>query len=598
MPAFEKTENEVGRKPLEFSPSWRRSAWAECVGLVLLVGLPLIFTAGAIALHGPPDRLACGDDGNIELFTWHALHDVQLSSIRTHGNLAEHLGPIYFYLLAPWYGLFGCKYAGLQLGAIAINLLAIGGVLGVARRCGGRTAMLWAALLVTCYVRFMGIPWLASVWLPWVVILPFLATVFLCAAVITGRVSCLPAAALAASFIVQTQVGYTMVLAVTMILSLLSLAPRLRSWLALDRPPTMSTWCPGSLPKAMSIAAIVLAILWTPPAIKQILGMPGRISETVYYFAGQGVGHSWREAGKTLGCAMAAFPASLMGVDLKRPHIADSFDGPSGQRTIVLLLAILPVVLLPLCYLLARRQRRAFDAALCLLAATLIPLCLFSLRRLAGGIEFHHVFWMTALGLLNVYIIGSTLIILITLRRDGLASRRSVMNTLAVATLVAIGLISLSNVVDAARDLPIVQGKAFDPFMHEPDDAQIEGGDEDDAKHFLAVASQWLRGHGVGQYRLRIIGLHRSGIATGMILGLTKQGLPPALDPWYARVFSPQDAPPSRPTGGVFLLCNRRYGKQFQATPGVEIVAESCFAVLLWSRNDAVGEQPGAGDRL
>ena len=30
-----------------------------------------------------------------------------------------------------------------------------------------------------------------------------------------------------------------------------------------------------------------------------------------------------------------------------------------------------------------------------------------------------------------------------------------------------------------------------------------------------------------------------------MILGLTKQGLPPALDPWYAQVFAPQAAPPS-----------------------------------------------------
>ena len=38
-------------------------------------------------------------------------------------------------------------------------------------------------------------------------ILPFLATVFLCAAVISGRVYCLPAAAFVASFIVQTQIG-------------------------------------------------------------------------------------------------------------------------------------------------------------------------------------------------------------------------------------------------------------------------------------------------------------------------------------------------------------------------------------------------------
>ena len=277
MPASSKAEDEAARRPRAFKTPWRRFACAEVVGLAILVGLPLTFIAGAILLPGAPDRLACGDDGNIELFAWHALHDVQLSSIRTHGNLAEHLGPMYYYLLAPLYGLFGCKFVGLQLGAILINLLAIGGVLGVARRCGGRTAMLWAALLAACYVRFMSVPWLTDVWLPWVVILPFLATVFLCAAVVSGRVYCLPAAVFVASFIVQTQMGYTVALAALMLLSLLSLAPRLRSWLGLARPLS------GSLPKAMAITAVILAIVWTPTAIKQVLGMPGRVSETVRY---------------------------------------------------------------------------------------------------------------------------------------------------------------------------------------------------------------------------------------------------------------------------------------------------------------------------
>ena len=83
-----------------------------------------------------------------------------------------------------------------------------------------------------------------------------------------------------------------------------------------------------------------------------------------------------------------------------------------------------------------------------------------------------------------------------------------------------------------------------------------------------------------------------------MILGLTKEGLPPVLDPWYARVFAPQAAPPPGPTGGVFLLCNRRYGKQFEERPRVEMVAESRYAVLLWSADDALGEQPESGDRL
>ena len=437
MSASKNNENEVGRTPLEVGPPWWRSAWAECVGLVLLVGLPLIFIAAAIVSPAAPDRLACGDDGNIELFTWHALHDAQLSSIRTHGNLAEHLGPMYFYLLAPLYGVFGCKYAGLQLGAIAINLLAIGGVLGVARRCGGWPAMLWAALLLACYMRFVSMPWLASVWLPWVVILPLLATVFLTAGLISGRAYCLPAVAFVASFIVQTQLGYTLVLAVLIFLSLLALVPRVRSWLALDRRLS------GSLPRAMWITAVVLAIVWTPPAIKQILGMRGRISETISYFARQGASHSWPEAEKTLGCAIAAFPASLAGVDLKRVRIAESFDGPSGHRALVLLLTVPQVVVLPLVCLLARRRRRDFDLAICLLAAALIPLCLLSIRRLAGGIVFHHVFWMTALGLLNMYVIGGALLAelgpWLTSGR-GLRARWA-----ALGAVLAIGLISLGN---------------------------------------------------------------------------------------------------------------------------------------------------------
>ena len=450
--------------------------------------------------------------------------------------------------------------------------------------------MLWAALLAACYVRFMSVPWLTDVWLPWVVILPFLATVFLCAGVISGRVYCLPAAAFVASFIVQTQMGYTVALAAVMLLSLLSLAPRLRSWLGLARPLS------GSLPKAMLITAVILAIVWTPTAIKQIMGMPGRVSETVRYFASQGVGHSWQEAEKTLACTMAAFPASLVGLDLKRPQLIESFDGPTAHRAIVLLLAIPQLLLLPLAYLLARRRRRDFDAAMCLLAAALIPLCLFSIRRLAGDVVFHHVFWMTALGLLNIYAIGATP--LARLGRWLRSGRRPRARWAALATLAVIGLISLCNLGNAVRDLPIVQGKAFDPFLHDEEDARIGGGDESDAKRFLALAGQWLRGHDIGRYRLRIIGLHRCGVATGMILGLTKEGLPPALDPWYARVFAPQAAPPSRPTGGVFLLCNRRYGKQFEEKSRVEIVAESRYAVLLWSSDDALGKQPGSGDRL
>ena len=284
---------------------------------------------------------------------------------------------------------------------ILINLLAIGGVLGVARRCGGRRATLWAALLAACYVRFMSVPWLTDVWLPWVVILPLLATVFLCAAVISGRVYCLPAAAFVASFIVQTQMGYTVALAALMLLSLLALAPRPRSLAG-----------PG------------------PSAVRQPAESDGDHrahfghcldadgDQAGHGDAGPGLGNRplFRRARRRPLLAGGGEDARLHDGGVSRlacrgrseaAAIIESFDGPSAHRAIVLLLAIPQLVLLPLGYLLARRLRRDFDAAMCLLAAVLIPLCLFSIRRLAGDIVFHHVFWMTALGLLNIYAIGA-----------------------------------------------------------------------------------------------------------------------------------------------------------------------------------------------
>ena len=111
---------------------------------------------------------------------------------------------------------------------------------------------------------------------------------------------------------------------------------------------------------------------------------------------------------------------------------------------------------------------------MCLLAAALIPLCLFSIRRLAGDIVFHHVFWMTALGLLNIYAIGATP--LARLGRWLRRGRRPRARWAALAALAAIGLISLCNLGNAVRDLPIAEGKAIDPFLHDEEDENHRRG--------------------------------------------------------------------------------------------------------------------------
>ena len=541
------------------------------IGLGLTVAMPLIAVASAVVSPGWPDTLACGDDGNIELFTWNVLHDVQLSSIRTHGNLAEHLGPAYFYLLAPLYGLFGCKYAGLRLGAIAINVLAIVGVLGTARRLGGLAAMLWLGLLLTGFVRFVSVSWLVDTWIPWVVILPFLAVVLLFAGVALGRPWFLPAALGVGSFIVQTQIGYTPVVAA------LTLVSCVAGWLALRHEGPLAT----TLWKPVAVAVLILVPLWTPTAVKQICGMPGRVSETLAYFAQQGVGHSWHQAARVLEVSLAAFPASLLGVDAKPALLAvEQAAGPGENVWLFRLLAVGQLVLLPTAFWLARRRGRPLDAMLCLFSPLLLAVCAVSVRRIADGIVFHQVFWMSTLGLLNGYLIGSAIFCELG-RRLRVADRPRVHRAVVTAAILTIAMAGLANTVQAVRQLPIVRGERPDPLMHDDSDEALFGGNETDARRFLASAQQWLEANDVRQYRLRIVGLHRCGVATGMILGLTKAGRRPVLDPWHARVFTPRYPEPAEPIENLLLLCSRSCAQRARAADGdLRVLAESPYAIL------------------
>jgi hypothetical protein len=553
----------------------------QTVGLWLLVSAPLLLVASLMVYPGWPDWLPCGDDGNVELFTWYVLHDVQLGGIRTHGNLAEHPGPTYFYLLAPLYGLFGCAYKGLRLGAMLINFGAIGCLLGVARRHGGRQACLGFALLTAAYIRFMTVPWLASVWPPFVVILSFLAALILFSATAMGRPYCLAPAAALASFVVQTQLGCAPVLTTLAVASLLLLVlPRLRTWLGAGCPTA------GSVPRALLLTAAILIPLWTPTAVKQFMGMPGRLSETVRYFASQGVGQDWQHTLGTLEQTLAAFPASLLGVDTRGAVAAWEWPARAqAHALLVRILALAQVALLPLAYLMARRRFQPFNAILCLFAALSLLAMVFSVRHIAGDILFHQVFWMTALGLVNLYVIGNALFLEFGrwLRFERGPKRQT---AAIVLTAAAVALLSAGNAHNAVRDLPLIRYEAADPLLEDGADEPLLGGDERNARQFVARARCWLQTNHVSRYRLRILGLHHCGVATGTILGLTKAGLRPELDPWYARIFAPQYPRPSAAVDGALLLCDRSSGQQLEQRPELRVVVRGRYATLFWIAGD------------
>jgi hypothetical protein len=503
---------------------------------------------------------------------------VQLDSIRAQDDGVEHPGPLYFYLLAPLYCLSGCKFVGLRLGATAINLAALAVMLAVSRRAAGRTPTVCLALLLILYVRFMGVPWLVEVWTPWVVIMPFLAGSLLWAAVAAGRPGWLPAAVLVSSLVVQTQMGYApTLLAMAVAALLLAAMPKLRARGTGSATARGTGKASGTL--AVLLGLIVGGIVWLPPAVKLICQMPGNLLETVQFFARQGVCHGWREAGRVLDVALAAFPASWAGADLKAAfynleHSAAPPDLPSWYAA----LALGQIALVAVAWWLARRRGDTFLAALCLLCLAAAVVCTLSVRRIVGPIAMHYVFWMTGLGLLNCFAIGGEMLSWLA-DRLGVERRPRgrVAAAVAVACLLAAG--CAWNIHDTIVALPgIGRDELCEYPRNELDEVAVAG----DARMLIGRTLAVLQQQQVRQYRLRVVGMHHCGVPSGMILGLTKAGHPPLLDPRYVRIFSPRQAR-GGPSDGMLLLCDLPAAARLDGSHGLRRLGQTAHEALFWT---------------
>src|SRR5262249_47432893 len=118
----------------------------------------------------------------------------------------HHPGPMYFYLLAPFYGATGHRAAGLNAGAVAINLAALVAIIHAAAGAGSAPMAMGIAFGSTLYL-WRAHAAIASAWNPHVVVLPVMAVVVLSGAVASGRLWLLPLVAAFASLAAQTHVA-------------------------------------------------------------------------------------------------------------------------------------------------------------------------------------------------------------------------------------------------------------------------------------------------------------------------------------------------------------------------------------------------------
>ena len=181
---------------------WKQRAF-RLVAVALLAAFATLALAGYARQASP--YVPVGDLALIESYTIDASDGKLLVGAYSRFGW-HHPGPVYFYLLAPFYELSDRRTVALAAAALYINLaslLAIAWLL-LSLRCG-RLAVVSMTLTALYLFRVQEI--LTSSWNPHVLVVPTLLLVALSAALASGRLGLMPLVAGLATFVVQTHVG-------------------------------------------------------------------------------------------------------------------------------------------------------------------------------------------------------------------------------------------------------------------------------------------------------------------------------------------------------------------------------------------------------
>ena len=346
----------------------RATALAVLAATVLAVLLVLA--------RGAPDHVSAGDLAVIESYVLRASHgalDVgPYSRYQWH-----HPGPLYFYVLAPFYALAGDRPSGLALGALIINLAAlsaIGWAVGRSDEPGLSAAL---GVFLALYVwRAREI--LTSSWNPHVLVIPLMALAVVAARTVSDRAWWLPVAALLASLVAQTHVGTVPVVFVLSAAAVVLAAGK------------------RSFATAACVSGVVIVMAWLPSIVEQMRGQPGNVTELWRFFVTQ------HGAGQPLDGAFRAWADMMTGVvrpDFAVPHGEAFRRSRAGWTEGV---AIGTLVLLVVAAGAAARKRQPFRLALAVLILLASLTALWSATRIEGAIMTHEAFWISGIGALGL----------------------------------------------------------------------------------------------------------------------------------------------------------------------------------------------------
>ena len=253
----------------DFTPTWRRAG--PLLLLILVVALPLVIALGA--LHRST-WYPMGDDAQTEL----RVRDVGTAHPPLTGlggrigdfgpDTGSHPGPISFWSMAVFYRLAGSSPFALQLAVGALNVIASGLLVWMARRRGGDAAMVGMAAVLLILSTAYGMRALTTPWNPYLPILWWVVAVVAAWSLLCGDLPMAPIAVFAASFCIQTHVSYLGLGGVVLLVSAVSCG-----WWLRVRHDDQRQFRAGV--GWVAVGAVAGVVLWFPPIAEQITGSQG-----------------------------------------------------------------------------------------------------------------------------------------------------------------------------------------------------------------------------------------------------------------------------------------------------------------------------------
>lgn len=259
---------------MDMTPQTRRTAFTAVLGttFICIAAWPAV-AAGLSALH--LDWFPSGDWALLAMRIEDVGHATPLLGPYSRFGW-NHPGPLLYWTLAAPYHLLGWSAPSMLAATAFLNAAALGGTVALAWR-RGRLPLAGLTTLALCMLTStMGPELLRDPWNPYVTVLPLALLVMLCWSAAEGDRWAWPAAVAVGSFIVQSHIGYA-VIVIAIGVAAMTLAWRNRAdHTVLPR---------GSRQRGLLLAVVtaVILICWVPVLIDQFFGS-GNLTAIASYF--------------------------------------------------------------------------------------------------------------------------------------------------------------------------------------------------------------------------------------------------------------------------------------------------------------------------